>query len=123
MTPTPIVAYAGRKHDAIASIVVTASHNPPQDNGYKVFDANGAQIIPPVDVMIAAAIDRVGAANEVPRIENVMADGHLLAEPIEWHIFDEYWAEVAEGRFGASMQVSLCNDGPVTLIIDREAAS
>ena len=98
VTPTPIVAYAGRRHDAIASIVVTASHNPPQDNGYKVFDANGAQIIPPVDVMIAAAIDRVGPANEVPRVDNVMADGHLLAEPIEWHIFDEYWAEVSKVR-------------------------
>ncbi len=98
VTPTPIVAYAGKAHDAVASVVVTASHNPPQDNGYKVFDANGAQIVPPVDVLIADAIDRVGPANEVPRIDHVLTNGHLLVEPIEGHIFDEYWAEVSQVR-------------------------
>ena len=98
VTPTPIVAYAGRTHNAIASIVITASHNPPQDNGYKVFDWNGAQIIPPVDLRIAEAIDRVGPANEVPRIDHVLTQGHLLVEAIEWHTFDEYWADVAKVR-------------------------
>lgn len=98
VTPTPIVAYAGKQHDAIASIVITASHNPPQDNGYKVFDANGAQIIPPVDTLIADAISRVGPANEVPRVDHVLTHGHLLVEPVDGHVFDEYWSDVSAVR-------------------------
>ncbi|HUG75263.1 MAG TPA: 5-formyltetrahydrofolate cyclo-ligase [Acidimicrobiia bacterium] len=70
--PTPLVAHQALKHDATMAIVVTASHNPPADNGYKVYDANGAQIVPPVDADIARAIDRVGPANEVPRLEGAL---------------------------------------------------
>ncbi|MEN8041348.1 MAG: phospho-sugar mutase, partial [Actinomycetota bacterium] len=66
-TPTPLVAYAELVLGACASIVITASHNPPADNGYKVYAANGAQIVPPVDTDIADRIAQVGPANEVPR--------------------------------------------------------
>ncbi len=58
-SPTPLVAYSLLAHGAAAGVVVTASHNPPEYNGYKVYWENGAQIIPPHDVGIAAAIDRV----------------------------------------------------------------
>src|SRR5690554_7102158 len=68
--PTPIVAYTARKTGAAAAVVITASHNPPADNGYKVYDSNGAQIIPPVDTAISEAIDRIGPARDVPRIEH-----------------------------------------------------
>ncbi|MBI5156821.1 MAG: 5-formyltetrahydrofolate cyclo-ligase [Acidimicrobiia bacterium] len=66
-TPTPLVAHALLRSGAAAAVVITASHNPPQDNGYKVYDANGAQIIPPIDADIAAAILTVGPASAVPR--------------------------------------------------------
>jgi len=68
--PTPIVAYTARRTGAAAAVVITASHNPPADNGYKVYDSNGAQIIPPVDRAIADAIARVGPAKDVPRVED-----------------------------------------------------
>lgn len=88
-TPTPVVAYASRMLAARAAIVVTASHNPPADNGYKVYDSNGAQIIPPVDTDIAAAIGNVGAATEVPRIRNALTDSDLV-QPVPADTFSRY---------------------------------
>ncbi|NQV05666.1 phospho-sugar mutase [bacterium] len=92
LAPTPLVAYAARTMDASAAVVVTASHNPPQDNGYKVYDANAAQIVPPVDGMIAAAIDLSGPASEIPRAD--VAAAGVDAEPIGESMEDEYIAEV-----------------------------
>lgn len=76
--PTPLIAYATRALDADAGIVVTASHNPPADNGYKVYlgarasepDGRGVQIVPPSDAQIAAAIAAVGPVREIPRAES-----------------------------------------------------
>lgn len=56
-TPTPVVAFATKHRNVAAGIQVTASHNPPADNGMKVYWGDGAQIVPPIDGRIAAAID------------------------------------------------------------------
>ncbi|MDE0881767.1 MAG: phospho-sugar mutase, partial [Myxococcota bacterium] len=57
-TPTPATPFWLDRLGALAAVQVTASHNPPQDNGFKVYWDHGAQIIPPVDVDIAEAIER-----------------------------------------------------------------
>lgn len=69
--PTPVLAFAIKDLGAAAGVMVTASHNPPQDNGYKVYLGDGSQIVPPVDAEIASRIAAVGAVADVPRGEDV----------------------------------------------------
>lgn len=69
VVPTPVTSYAVLHTGAAAAVMVTASHNPPEYNGYKVYWGNGAQIVPPHDKGIAEAIDRVEPANQVPLME------------------------------------------------------
>lgn len=73
--PTPLLAYAIKHLACDAGVMVTASHNPAQDNGYKVYLGDGAQIIPPADAEISAAIDRAGPIDELP-----MADGYAVLD-------------------------------------------
>ncbi|MEQ8146967.1 phospho-sugar mutase [Streptomyces sp. OP7] len=65
--PTPVLAFAIRHLGAVAGVEVTASHNPPRDNGYKVYLGDGSQIVPPADAEIAAEIEAITSLTTVPR--------------------------------------------------------
>jgi phosphomannomutase len=92
--PTPLLAFAIRELGSVAGVMVTASHNPPRDNGYKVYLGDGSQIVPPADGEIAARIAAVGPLAEVPR-----GDGWKV---LDEGVIDTYLDTVA----------SLAGDGP-----------
>jgi phosphomannomutase len=64
--PTPLLAFAVRQLKASAGIMVTASHNPARDNGYKLYLSDGAQVIPPADREIEARIGALGPLSAIP---------------------------------------------------------
>lgn len=82
--PTPVLAYAVRRMDAAGGVMVTASHNPRDDNGYKVYlggDDRGSQIVPPADASIASFIDRAaaGRVDALPRSDRfALADESVI---------------------------------------------
>jgi phosphomannomutase len=94
--PTPLLAYAVRSLDCDGGVMVTASHNPPQDNGYKVYlgrhavseSGRGSQIVAPYDAEIAAKIEAVGALNSI----HLAADGWTV---LPRSIAAEYEASMA----------------------------
>ncbi|WP_410656408.1 phospho-sugar mutase [Amycolatopsis sp. lyj-112] len=85
--PTPVLAFAVLELGAVAGIQITASHNPPADNGYKLYDATGGQIVPPSDGQIERAIEATPAAVSVPREPG--------AEVLGEELRDAYLAKVA----------------------------
>jgi phosphomannomutase len=94
MLPTPVLAFAVRHLDAAAGVMVTASHNPPDDNGYKVYLGDGSQIVPPADAEIAACIGAVG-----PMASIAQSDDY---QTLDGAVVDSYVARA----------VSLLGDGP-----------
>jgi len=91
--PTPVLAYAIRELGCAAGVMVTASHNPPEDNGYKVYLGDGSQIVAPVDAEIAERIAAVGDLETLPR----GAGGQVLGEDLVDRYLDTAASLVGDG--------------------------
>jgi phosphomannomutase len=86
--PTPIVGFTVKRLGAAAGVVITASHNPPEYNGYKVYWENAAQIVPPIDSRIAAAIATAPPARAIVRpalngVDGLMTRGLVTRAPAD----------------------------------------
>ncbi len=94
LRPTPELSFAVRKLGCTAGIVVTASHNPPEYNGYKVYWADGAQVTAPKDVEIIAEVKAVTDYHTVKTMEEEKAKADGLLTIIGKEIDDAYMAEL-----------------------------
>src|SRR5450432_56712 len=90
--PTPLLAYAVRAFAANAGVMITASHNPAEYNGYKLYWANGVQVIPPTDQQIAARMAALGPAQAIPLGD--LTHQELIADDIEARYFAAIRAEL-----------------------------
>jgi len=93
---TPVPAFAVERCGAAAGIMITASHNPPRYNGYKVYWENSAQIIPPNDVGIAEEIARIESVSEVSQLDRAAAEKQGLVEVLGQDLVREYLDEVGK---------------------------
>ena len=94
LRPTPELSFAVRKLHCIAGIVVTASHNPPEYNGYKVYWEDGAQITAPLDKEIIAEVNAITDYNTCKTMDKAEAVEKGLYEVIGAEIDDAYMAEL-----------------------------
>lgn len=103
LLPTPVLAFAVRHLGADAGVMVTASHNPPDDNGYKVYLGgadDGAQIVPPSDSEIAAQIQRVADAGDIGSLPR--SDDFEIADEAVVEAYVTATATVAPAPAGAA---------------------
>jgi phosphomannomutase len=92
--PTPVCAFAVTALGASAGVMITASHNPPADNGYKVYWENGAQIIPPHDHGISRAIDAVGKLDSISMAEMEAAQQSGLIKNVPGQVTESYYTAI-----------------------------
>jgi phosphomannomutase len=104
--PTPTTAWAVHHLDCAAGVMVTASHNPPEYNGYKVYWSNAAQIVPPHDTGIAAEIARVGRSDKLAMPELADARAKGLVVDLDENFHDKYVADVVALRAQPRLDVS-----------------
>jgi len=105
---TPIAAYAARRLGAAACIVVTASHNPAEYNGYKLYGEAAVQIVPPVDAEIAAEIGRSRPAASEPMLADALSGRCPHVVGVAAALVDDYFRDVAALCPGDGSARALC---------------
>jgi len=92
LRPTPLLSFAVRKLNAIAGVVITASHNPPEYNGYKAYWSDGGQVVPPVDKGIINEANKIKDIKDINKLSKDEAINKGLLKIIEDEIDKEYLA-------------------------------
>ena len=97
LCPTPLLVFAVRYLSCQAGIMITASHNPKQYNGYKVYDANGAQMVSPADEAVLQhinALQNSEAVKHIPNASKIHTIGQAVVEAYEKKILEQYFFDV-----------------------------
>jgi len=98
--PTPLLAFAVRHLGVAAGVMITASHNPAADNGYKLYLSDGAQVIPPADAAIEKRIADLGPLTQIP------------VAPSDSPLITRHGDEIAQAYLAAVVAVAGSADGP-----------
>ena len=98
--PTPLLAFAVRQLGVAAGVMITASHNPAADNGYKLYLSDGAQVIPPADAEIEKRIADLGPLRQIP------------VAPADSPLITRHGDEIAQAYLAAVVAVAGSADGP-----------
>lgn len=109
VVPTPLSAFATVQLGAAGAVMITASHNPPEYNGYKLYWDNGAQIIPPHDLGIAASVEQVESADQVPLLPE--------SEARRLGLWRDVPTEVGQAYLDAILRHRLHPESPIDLTI------
>ena len=110
LRPTPVLSFAVRKMGCIAGVVVTASHNPPEYNGYKVYWSDGGQVPYPMDEAIIGCVNAVEDFASIPSMDKAeaLASGRLVVLGAE--VDDEYIARVKAQSVNPGIGAELGDD-------------
>ena len=103
---TPVLSFAVVELSAVVGIMVTASHNPPEDNGYKVYWGNGAQIVPPHDISIGNYLLELPLTSTVePSFESFLNDGKVVY--VDERLLENYYERVSAMRLHPSSDLTI----------------
>ncbi|MBM9546032.1 phospho-sugar mutase [Leptospira sp. 201903074] len=110
VTPTPLLSYAIRYYKASGGIVITASHNPPEYNGFKAYLADGGQLVPPDDSLIIGRISNIHDWTSIPLVKKTDKDYKKFVKPVGPVVFKTYLKELKQAGILSSVKPKTRND-------------
>jgi phosphoglucomutase/phosphomannomutase len=94
VAPTPLLSFAVRELKAVGGVVITASHNPPEYNGFKAYLADGGQLVPPDDKKIIQTIEEITDWSEIPQLKKNDSDYKKFVKAVDKKVFASYIKKV-----------------------------
>lgn len=110
VTPTPLLSYAIRYYKASGGIVITASHNPPEYNGFKAYLADGGQLVPPDDSLIIGRISGISDWSTIPLVKKTDKDYKKFVKPVGPVVFKTYLKDLKQAGILSSVKPKTRND-------------
>ncbi|MCW7493755.1 phospho-sugar mutase [Leptospira sp. 2 VSF19] len=104
VTPTPLLSYAIRYYKASGGIVITASHNPPEYNGFKAYLADGGQLVPPDDSLIIGRISGIHDWSTIPLVKKTDKEYKKFVKPVGPIVFKTYLKELKQAGILSSVK-------------------